>query len=115
MRRELGVAQKDKSAFIKEFSESDYNAIEAGWKVSLTSSSASCSLEKRILPLLPSAVKRGFFRGQQQYRHRAQQGMIAQLRRFGSDASPVLFSLVLLAPVAVVLAEFRTCAPVNGT
>lgn len=34
LRRELGVAQKDKTAFIKEFSESDYTAIEAGWKVS---------------------------------------------------------------------------------
>ena len=34
LRRELGLVQKDKAAFIKEFSESDYNAIEAGWKVS---------------------------------------------------------------------------------
>ena len=33
LRRELGVAEKDKAAFIKEFSEADYNAIEAGWKV----------------------------------------------------------------------------------
>ena len=33
LKRELGVAQKEKAAFIKEFSESDYNAIEAGWKV----------------------------------------------------------------------------------
>lgn len=37
LKRELAVAEKDKAAFIKEFSESDYNAIEAGWKVSCTS------------------------------------------------------------------------------
>ena len=30
------MAEKDKAAFIQEFSESDYNAIEAGWKVSFT-------------------------------------------------------------------------------
>ena len=34
LKRELAVAEKDKAAFIKEFSQSDYNAIEAGWKVS---------------------------------------------------------------------------------
>lgn len=34
LKRELGLVQKDQAAFIKEFSESDYNAIEAGWKVS---------------------------------------------------------------------------------
>lgn len=33
LKRELGLAQKEKAAFIKEFSESEYNAIEAGWKV----------------------------------------------------------------------------------
>lgn len=38
MKRELAVAEKDKAAFIQEFSESDYNAIEAGWKVSFTPS-----------------------------------------------------------------------------
>jgi len=36
LKRELAVAEKDKAAFIQEFSESDYNAIEAGWKVSYT-------------------------------------------------------------------------------
>lgn len=32
LKRELALVQKDRSSFIKEFSESDYNAIEAGWK-----------------------------------------------------------------------------------
>lgn len=35
LKRELALVQKDRSSFIKEFSESDYNAIEAGWKVSI--------------------------------------------------------------------------------
>lgn len=43
LKRELAVAEKDKAAFIKEFSESDYNAIEAGWKVKASQSMLLCS------------------------------------------------------------------------
>ena len=96
LRRELGVAQKDKAAFIKEFSESDYNAIEAGWKVSWPHHLFFKLLSEQHSGIIFAEVlfEHGVFRGQQQYCHRALQGMVAQLRRFGQQQTScaVLFS-----------------------
>ena len=33
LKRELATAEEDKSGFIKEFSEADFDAIVSGWKV----------------------------------------------------------------------------------